>query len=113
MAILLFFVLDSFCNDVKLRVIGVENKLEPHKTISCMRLNQLILDVDRANGGERYDIANVKPSRTARDPKASRHSSCRYTLRINEHEEEELVVSCGTESGLPKVLARIVDTAKQ
>lgn len=92
--------------------MGVENKLEPYKTVSCVRLNQLILEVDRENGGKRYDVANVRPE-GARAADPDRLVGCRRTLNVNENGEQELVVTCDSHSTLPKVLAEIVELTER
>ena len=101
--------------DVKLRVVGVENKLEPHRTISCMRLNQLILDVDEENEGERYNVANIKRStiRAASVSDNGRHSACTYEFVVNADGDDELLVKCPQSSGLPRLLARVIDATRE
>lgn len=43
--------------ELRLRVVPVENRLEPHRQLSRMALHQRVLDVEAATGGARYDTS--------------------------------------------------------
>ena len=43
-----------FIEDAGDRLVGVENRLEPHRTQSSRRLHQAILETVEATGGKRY-----------------------------------------------------------
>jgi hypothetical protein len=51
----------SFVEDAALRLVPVENRLDPHRQISRLSLHQRVLDVEEANRGRRYDAARFLP----------------------------------------------------
>jgi len=120
--------LRKLIHDVGLRVIAVDNKLEPHKSISCQRLNQFVLDVDR-QAPSRYDVNNVtqyldkhtEVCETTGEVKwvsGSHHAEggvkhtvdCRHSNHANEKGEEVFEVVCDKGSNLPAIFAELMKT---
>lgn len=48
-----------FVEQLRLRVVPVENRIEPHRQISRMMLHQRVLDLEDANKGARYDSSQL------------------------------------------------------
>jgi len=47
----------GFLEGAALRAVPVENRFDPHRQVSRLALHQRALDVEEANGGERYDLS--------------------------------------------------------
>ena len=60
----------QFVEDLRLRLVPVENRTEPHRQISRMTLHQRVLDIETALNGERYDSSALTQRNLERKLKA-------------------------------------------
>lgn len=56
----------NFVADVGLRVVAVENRVDPHRQISRFLLHQRVLDVLDGNGGRTYNCAHLGQATTVK-----------------------------------------------
>mmetsp|Transcript_28971 Transcript_28971/g.35765 ORF Transcript_28971/g.35765 Transcript_28971/m.35765 type:complete len:356 (+) Transcript_28971:197-1264(+) len=98
--------LRELVEQIDFRVMAVENKLEPYRELSKFRLHKAVLDVEKANGSNRYLGIKVN------EDIAESISNCREELLKHLNGETTITIRCGKGSDLPKLIQMLVEQLK-
>ncbi len=100
---------------VNYRVVGVENYLEPHKSISQVLLNQAVLDVLEHNGGKTFDVTPIFDDSYESVFSAYEGSSSQCTIikqLDKQNKKKGLQIMCKQGSDIPDMLFKFLRATK-
>lgn len=97
--------------DVDLRVVAVENKLEPFRNISKFALHQMVLDIEKANNGQRFVVEEEDFKERLRDAttQIQKERPCTHTTKYRKDGKVSIEVTCNAGSRMPRILAQLLD----
>lgn len=103
--------LRKLAGDMALRILPVENKLEPFRTICKFTIHQTVLDVEQANNGERYQVdeATLMNNLSKLEYLQPKPKECSYTKAKLKDGKTKLEVICRPRSNMPRLLAKLLD----
>ena len=92
----------QFIEGCNWRVVGVENKFEPGRSVSALKLQQAVLDTVEANQGERYHLPDHSSLPAPRAPEGVAVNSapgtsgvqCEHTVRVDDRGRTVLTIEC-------------------
>ena len=97
--------------DVDLRVVAVENKLEPFRNVSRFALHQMVLDIEKANNGKRFFISeeSFKERLSAAQGEVKKLQPCKYSTSYLKDGKTRLEIICKAGSRIPRILTHLLD----
>mmetsp|Transcript_1371 Transcript_1371/g.1514 ORF Transcript_1371/g.1514 Transcript_1371/m.1514 type:complete len:356 (+) Transcript_1371:276-1343(+) len=100
--------LRELVQEVDLRVMAIENRLQPYKRISKFRLHQAVLDIEKANSNSRFVGIQIEGTK----PKEHTHSVCKEKIVEHLNGDTSINIRCEKGSSIPKLLQSLLQEIK-